>query len=614
MKKLLLSIGLFLSAGMTAWAQAPQLFNYQGVARTTAGMPMVSATIGLRLTIHDVSATGAVLYQETQTASTNSFGLYSLSVGGGTPVSGTMSSIAWGSGLKYLQVEIDPTGGTSYAGGGTAQLLSVPYAVYANSANTAATATSATSATSITGTVPMGGDVTGTNAAATVVKMQGHDISSTAPTSGQALIWNSGSSSWTPTTLAAGGTVTSITASAPLTGGTITSSGSIGLGTAGTAGNYGDGTHYPAFTTDAYGRVTAVTVNALPAGITSTGTANYVSKFTSPTAITNSSLYQNGSKIGLGTTAPNGTLTIESAADSILLYVNQTGTPTPFGMQRLVYNGATDGSRCGIYARTIRTTADATGTGILAIGSDMGLYGYSSSSTNTECEGLQGDAYNSGTYSIGVYGYADKNTTSPGSAYGVYGFAQNGTVNYAGYFDGDLYAANASAGIKAFKIDHPADPANKYLYHSSVESNDMMNMYNGNVVTDENGDATVALPSYFTLLNKDYKYQLTCMGQFAQAIIAEKISDNQFKIKTDKPNVEVSWLVMGVRQDPAANAYRIKNEVEKPSSEKGTYLFPELYGYGPDKSPAGKAGTRGRGANPHLSEPLIGTPGSNATH
>ncbi|HLF65796.1 MAG TPA: hypothetical protein VI603_18690 [Saprospiraceae bacterium] len=111
-------------------------------------------------------------------------------------------------------------------------------------------------------------------------------------------------------------------------------------------------------------------------------------------------------------------------------------------------------------------------------------------------------------------------------------------------------------GGKMFKIDHPLDPDNKYLIHSCVESPDMMNIYNGNVTTDANGFAQVLLPDYFEALNEEFRYQLTCIGQFAQAIIAEKISDNKFTIQTDKPNVEVSWQVTGVRHDPAALKYK----------------------------------------------------------
>ncbi len=106
----------------------------------------------------------------------------------------------------------------------------------------------------------------------------------------------------------------------------------------------------------------------------------------------------------------------------------------------------------------------------------------------------------------------------------------------------------------------------------------MMNIYNGIVVTDANGEAVVKLPEYFQALNKDYRYQLTPIGQFAQCIILKEIEDNQFTIKTDKPNVKVSWQVTGVRNDAVANMYRIKVEEEKPAQEKGYYLHPECYG------------------------------------
>jgi hypothetical protein len=135
-----------------------------------------------------------------------------------------------------------------------------------------------------------------------------------------------------------------------------------------------------------------------------------------------------------------------------------------------------------------------------------------------------------------------------------------------------------SKGSGSFKIDHPLDPANKYLYHSFVESPDMMNVYNGNVVTNQRGVATVTLPDYFEALNRDFRYQLTVIGQFAQAIVARKIGNNRFVIRTSKPNVEVSWQVTGIRHDAYADAHRIEVEVEKPAQEQGRYLHPELFG------------------------------------
>jgi trimeric autotransporter adhesin len=133
-------------------------------------------------------------------------------------------------------------------------------------------------------------------------------------------------------------------------------------------------------------------------------------------------------------------------------------------------------------------------------------------------------------------------------------------------------------GGGSFKIDHPLDPANKYLYHSFVESPDMKNMYDGNITTDGAGLATVTLPDWFETLNRDFRYQLTVIGQFAQAIVASEISGNQFSIRTDKPTVKVSWQVTGTRQDAFANAHRIQVEVEKAPADRGHYLYPELVG------------------------------------
>jgi len=141
-----------------------------------------------------------------------------------------------------------------------------------------------------------------------------------------------------------------------------------------------------------------------------------------------------------------------------------------------------------------------------------------------------------------------------------------------------------SKGGGSFKIDHPLDPANKYLYHSFVESPDMKNIYDGNVVTDKHGLATVELPDWFEALNRDFRYQLTVIGQFAQAIVMKEVKDHRFTIKTNKPGVKVSWQVTGIRQDAYANAYRIPVEEVKPPQEQGHYLHPELFGAGPEKS------------------------------
>ena len=200
--------------------------------------------------------------------------------------------------------------------------------------------------------------------------------------------------------------------------------------------------------------------------------------------------------------------------------------------------------------------------------------------------GVEGDSYYDGNYSVGVYGYGSNWSGTPTHNYGVYGQIYGGVAatSYAIYSDGNMHVNGAiSKSSGTFKIDHPLDPANKYLSHSFVESPDMMNIYNGNVTTDASGNAEVTLPDYFEALNKDFRYQLTVIGTFAQAIISKKVSGNTFSIKTSVPNVEVSWQVTGVRHDAWADAHRVVPEQDKADADKGSYMHPELFGATADK-------------------------------
>ena len=125
-----------------------------------------------------------------------------------------------------------------------------------------------------------------------------------------------------------------------------------------------------------------------------------------------------------------------------------------------------------------------------------------------------------------------------------------------------------SAAAKAFKIDHPLDPTNKYLIHNSIESNERINMYSGNITTNEEGYATVQLPEYMNALNKDFKYQLTIVDKsFAQAIIWEEMNTetNSFVIKTNTSDITVSWQITGTRQDTWALENPMQVEVDKNS-------------------------------------------------
>lgn len=152
MIKKLVSVLLLIFALHTAtFAQVPQAFKYQAVARDNAGSILASAGLNVRISIHDAGPTGTVIYKETHAVTTNQFGLFTLDIGTGTPLLGTFSSINWGAGSKYVQQEVDF--GTGYQNLGTAQLLSVPYALYAENTGAAGSvgATGATGATGVTG-------------------------------------------------------------------------------------------------------------------------------------------------------------------------------------------------------------------------------------------------------------------------------------------------------------------------------------------------------------------------------------------------------------------------------------------------------------------------------
>ena len=112
----------------------------------------------------------------------------------------------------------------------------------------------------------------------------------------------------------------------------------------------------------------------------------------------------------------------------------------------------------------------------------------------------------------------------------------------------------------------------------------MMNIYNGNIVTDAAGYATVTLPDWFEALNKEFRYQLTVIGDFAQAIVSKKIRNNQFEIRTDKPKIEVSWQVTGIRHDTYAEKNRIPVEELKKNEEIGKYIYPEGFGLSQESS------------------------------
>jgi hypothetical protein len=236
--------------------------------------------------------------------------------------------------------------------------------------------------------------------------------------------------------------------------------------------------------------------------------------------------------------------------------------------------------------------------------SSNGVYGYSH--TSDAVYGRTNMDVKSGVYGenniTGSYGYL-------GGQFGTYGRYNNyvgvlgtngsgiqaarintttlvslATSTHAGSFVGNVrvqgnleVTGSITGGSKAFLIDHPRNPTEQYLKHVAIEGEEMLTMYSGNVLLDGNGEATVDLPEYFEDINTDIRYQLTCIGGWAQVYIAEKVRNNRFRIAGGTPGLEVSWQLSGVRQDAWAKKNPLVPVIDKPASERGSYLHPDAW-------------------------------------
>ena len=288
-----------------------------------------------------------------------------------------------------------------------------------------------------------------------------------------------------------------------------------------------------------------------------------------------------------------------------------------FGSSTANGNGVTGfvGSQTGVVGSSVRGTGVhgiSTGVGVFGenipggVSQHSGVLGVSTAGSgvtglSATGVGVRGDSEESngvtGIASGGGVGCAGFSfSTVPGSGVegtsvlgtGVIGvsFTETGVVGQssqglAGDFIGDVRVSGALfKGGGGFEIDHPLDPENKYLAHSFVESPEMLNVYSGTVTTDEAGNGEAVLPDYCEALNGEFRYQLTVIGEFAQAIVGREIESNSFMIRTDRPRIKVCWQVTGVRLDRWARANTVNVESSKDEADRGRYIHPELWGQG----------------------------------
>jgi len=280
-------------------------------------------------------------------------------------------------------------------------------------------------------------------------------------------------------------------------------------------------------------------------------------------------------------------------ADALLAAINTNanGTgPAVYGETKSIFGNFGTAGVMGVSSGTggfgvFGYASNATGSGpaMIAISSGNGN-GLTANSAN----GNGIEATSSSTTDSGVYGWAPSFVTGGtgvrAAAFGPSAVAlrasASGSATQAAIFTGNVQVTGTlTKGAGSFKIDDPADPANKYLSHSFVESPDMKNIYDGVVTTDARGFATVTMPHWFDALNRDFRYQLTVVGHsFARAIVWHELEGNRFTVRSNEPRTKVSWQVTGVRHDVYANAHRIPVEQSKAGADRGRYLHPELYG------------------------------------
>jgi len=562
-------------------AQPPHAFSYQAVIRDSNSEIISNETIDVRISIRDDWSGGTVIYQETHSVITNEFGLITLNVGWGTPGAGYgFQNIDWSYLQKFIEVEVDQTGSGSYISMGTAQLLSVPYALHSentgwiesgddiysgNSGNVGIGTSypfykldvSASEGTAIYGTSP--------DLYAIIGKTSGSGVAGVLGRGDDAGSW--GVYGYCPN----GGTAIRGYSNGGWAGffnGDTYIAGKLGIGSSNPTNRLE--VNGSVQIGDAFGGIRMRTDGTM-VDIESLGEDLALNYQTGRNTVMNVT----SGNVGIGSSTPNAKLHVD---DRI-----RVGEDPSYGSVygELLHEGGGNGFKINAHA----------GGGSWG---DMHLQTNGTTKMFIESSGKVGIGTTSpirllqvsSTGSLdAIHGYSPSGTgvyAQSGSSYGVFGQSTSG---WAGYFSGNVNVTGyLSKGSGSFVIDHPLDPENKLLRHNFVESPENLLIYRGKASLDEKGEAVVEMPDYFKALTKEDEasIHLTPVGRpFMTG--AEWNSDFSAIIVYGDPNKAVFWEVLADRDDPVIHELGQPVEEEKGKEnglcEKGKLLYPKAFGY-----------------------------------
>ena len=484
-------------------AQAPPAFKYQAVARNLNGDPVINQDIAVKISILSGSETGPTVYSELHEIPTNQMGLFTLEIGNATFVlSGNFSEIGWGVNSHFLKTEIDITGGSDYQLMGVSQLLSVPYALYANEAGNAQNYVAGTginidegvisntapdktvtiasgTGISATGTYPNfmvtntnpdqnvtltsgygittsgiypnftitnekpnathTGDATGTTEL-TVTGLQGRPVYNAVPSLGQVLKWTG--NRWAPSTME------------PYTAGEgISISGNV------ISANDISPTNEIQTLSIAGSNLTISGGNmiTLPSGLPSGSSGNTL-RHNGSTWIANSMFYNDGTNIGIGTTSPSAKFTLDNGT---FLAAGGTGeTPVSGNGVRMMWIPSKRAFRAGMVTGTqwdndsLGAYSVAFGYNTKALSNYSAAFGNATSATGNTSTAIGHNTLASGSYSLAT-GHSTEATGNYSSAFG-YSSTAEGIYSFAtGY-------ANISSGDYSFTTGNSNEATSDY--------------------------------------------------------------------------------------------------------------------------------------------------------